>query len=245
MAGIAALSQGWRCSPLPTCSPTSERAGVAGPGVQIVAWESGYFCLGPSLGLSFPLSKEAPGHRRVRVGRRGEKGEASDHPGRASAPGERGAARSAPPRPFPTPTAENSRGQLAGRLWLNPQQVTSKAAELVRGRGGEQGPYSRPTHPASPLRLFRKPVVARCPSRAPCLSYSRFPHMTLGETGPHSHEGGALGSLTHRPEAWRLLSRSAFPWGPGGRMEHFGGDTGRWAGAAREGEGLSSPLVRA
>lgn len=68
VVGIAALSQGWRCSPLPTCSPTSERAGVAGPGVQIVAWESGYFCLGPSLGLSFPLSKEAPGHRRVRVG---------------------------------------------------------------------------------------------------------------------------------------------------------------------------------
>lgn len=76
--------------------------------------------------------------------------------------------------PFPTPTAENSRGQLAGRLWLNPQQVTYKAAELARGRGGEQGPCSRPTHPASPLRLFRKPAVARRPSRAPALATAVF-----------------------------------------------------------------------
>lgn len=44
---------GWHYDPFlgvallttPHLLPTSERAGVAGPGVQIVAWESGYFCL--------------------------------------------------------------------------------------------------------------------------------------------------------------------------------------------------------
>lgn len=49
------------------------------------------------------------------------------------------------------------------------------------------------------------------PVMCPCVGFSHFCHMTPWEAGPHYHEGGPLGSLTHPSKAQPLLSSQPFP----------------------------------
>lgn len=107
------------------------------------------------------------------------------------------------PGPFPAPTAENQRGRDS--LWEDYSLIPSRSHPRLQrrcragrreGTRGPTRPASALPHPASALRrcrrLFRKPSGCPVPVTRPCRGFSRFPHMTLGEAGPHSREGGPL-----------------------------------------------------
>ena len=100
-----------------------------------------------------------------------------------------------PASPLPTPTAQSTRRQLAGRLRPNPQQLSvSKAAEVVAGPGlgGEKGarlPRPRPAALHEALEEAECPPSAR---HAPLRWLRPFPSRDPGRGRARSREGGPL-----------------------------------------------------